>query len=249
MEDNKIYCPVCGSELKVTHRDNYEDIQDHVSWDDSTPCLKDGYQCINNECLAHEYGLTWLIDGELYVRRDFFPPDVTYSMVNNRIKELCENGNTHAKNSWNYYYEKGNKAVNKRTLHINIFKLKIDVIPKTYGYKYPNHKRDMPRLIGWKFEYWKKCDENTYSNIIPINRMVKYNIDTFNSAYLRLNRSNFPLNMKSDINDAANIIKCFDYFGKKDNRKYAKISSWIVNTFYKQKSKYILELHQELNNK
>jgi len=245
MEDNKIYCPVCGSELIVTHRDNYEDIQDHVSCDefDRTPSLKDGYQCVNKDCLASEYGLTWLIDGDLFTRRDFFPPDVTYSMVNDRIKSLCKNGNTFAKNSWNYYYKNGCDAVKKRTIHINIFKFKIDIIPKRYGYNYPNNKREMPRLIGWKFEYWKQVDEHSYTTIIPITSMVKHSIRTFKSAATRLKKSDVPLNkMKSDIKDATNIIKCLDYWGNPDRRNYAKVSSFIINTFYKKDAKYILNL-------
>ena len=234
MEDNKIYCPVCGSELKVTHRDNYEDIQDHVSCDGGTPSLKDGYQCVNKKCLASEYGLTWIQDGDLYTNRDFFPPDVTYSMVNSRIKELCENGNTFAKNSWNYYYKKGCDAVKKRTIIINIFKYKIDIIPKRYGYKYPNNKREMPRLIGWKFEFWKKTGDYSYSCIVPIHTMVKHDISTFKNAIKRLKKSENPLNMKSDIDEVINKIKGNNHWGQPDERNYAKISSFIINIFYKK---------------
>ena len=247
MEDNKIYCPVCGSELKVTHRDNYEDIQDHVSCDEyNTPSLKDGYQCVNKNCLASEYGFTWISDGDLYIRTDFFPPDVTYYMASTRIKELCENGNTYAKNSWNYYYEKGRKAVEKRTIKINIFKLTIDIIPKTYGYNYPDNKRDMPRLIGWKFEFWKKTGEYSYSCIIPINKMIKHNISVFKSTSIRLKKSKDPLKMKSEIKDAANIIKCNNLWGVKNDKNYAKISSFIINTFYKRTANYILEVNKIL---
>lgn len=228
----------------LPHRDNYEDIQDYVSCDEyHTPSLKDGYQCVNNKCLAHEYGLTWLIDGDLFTRGDFFPPDVTYSMVNTRIKELCEDGNTFAKNSWNYYYKKGCKLIKKRTIHIKIFKLKIDIIPKTYGYNYPNYKREMSRLIGWKFEYWKQVDENSYTCIIPITTMVRHNISTFKSAATRLKRSDDPINkMKHDIGEAINMIKCNDHCGKKDDRNYAKVTSFIINKFYKKDCKFILNL-------
>ncbi len=101
----------------------------------------------------------------------------------------------------------------------------------------------MPRLIGWKFEYWKQVDEHSYTTIIPITSMVNHSIRTFKNAVTRLKKSDDPLNkMKSEIKDATNIIKCLDYWGKPDSINYAKVSSFIINTFYKKDVKYILNL-------
>lgn len=244
MKDKNLCCPVCGSKLIVTHRGNYSDIQDRVSWDNSTPSLKEGYQCIHIGCVASEYGLTWIEDGSMYIRTDFIPEDITFTMVRKRINELCGE-NTNAINSWNYYYHNGINAVKKRTISIKFFKYKMKIIPKTYGYKYSEDKQFMPRLIGWKFEYFKKSSEYGHTQIIPVSTMVNHQIKNFTNIVKRLEKSENKDNMKGDILDAVSIIRSLHYKSP-DNRKFSKISAWIVNHFYKNDVRYILDLASTL---
>ena len=246
MKDEKIYCPVCGGELKVTHKDHYEDIQEHASGYNYLPSLKDGYQCLNEKCVASEYGITWLYNGDMFIVTKFIPEDVTYSMVSKRVNELC-NHNIYAINSWSYYYELGTIAVKKRTIKLRIGNLKIDIIPKKYGYKYPDNKNYMPRLIGWKVEFWKQVDENSYTRYYTFYHNVKYSLYTFTDVVERTKRVEKISGMKNDIKNAYCVMMSKDHWQKPDNKKSSKFAAWIINTFYKKSAKHILQLATELN--
>lgn len=49
---DKIFCPICKSELILTHRGRYEDIEERIYH--IKPSFKNGYQCTNfGWCEAH----------------------------------------------------------------------------------------------------------------------------------------------------------------------------------------------------
>ncbi len=62
-----LFCPCCKSKLEITHTGRYQDISEHVSSPNSVPSLKDGYQCIQEGCVAALVQATWIEDGGLYM--------------------------------------------------------------------------------------------------------------------------------------------------------------------------------------
>jgi hypothetical protein len=69
--------------------------------------------------------------------------------------------------------------------------------------------------------------------------MVKYYIQQFNMHYRNILQH--PIENKSSIKDALNIINCI-HFNYKDDRSFAKISSFIVRIVYFNKVKFIKEI-------
>lgn len=227
-EDDQIYCPVCKSPLTVTHTGRYEDLTEHVSNPNGTPSMKDGYQCTNVDwCEASHLNFTWIKDGDCFSN----PPEgVTYGEATRKLKSLSVSGMEYALNSWNHYYNKGQNEIKKRKKNIQIGKYRISIIPKEWGYDYPEHKRYNPCWYKWKIEFWKS--EGDYQKlIIPIFSMIKFSISKFLSDY------------KSAIyNPKANkfsVRECLELIENKDPRTFRKISSFLVRSIFPKRCEVI----------
>lgn len=230
MKDKKIYCPCCNSELVVTHRDRYEDLVDHVSNPNGTPSMKDGYQCIVESCSAHKLNATWLQDGELFMN----PPDgISWSQAHNTLESLSSNGTGYALNSFTHYMEEGRAKVKKFTKSIKIFKYKITFYPAELGWKYPMNKQFLPNFFHWKVEYWRESRDGLgYTSIYPDYRMIKHCIRKFKTSYNSVLYN--PVENRNSLKDCIDLIKAEQY-GHPDDRRYVKITSWILNIFYKER--------------
>jgi hypothetical protein len=239
MEKESIYCPVCKSKLEITHRDRYEDLSEHVSNPNGTPSMKDGYQCLNVAwCEASLLNFSWIQDGECYAK----PPDgVSWSDANRRLKEASVSGMNYALNSWNHHYNLGKKKIEERKKSFRLGKYRIDIEPKAKGYKYPDHKQYMPSTFRWKYEIWKKSDDvdGCYTSVILTHRMVLYCIRTFNSSYKSAIYN--PERNKNSIKECMDRIECTQWKSK-DDRLYARISSFLVNLLYPIKCRNIRRL-------
>ena len=236
MENTKnILCPCCDSKLVITHRDRYQDTSEHVSQPNREPSLKDGYQCPNTDCIANQCNVSWIEDGECYTGKR--PDGIKYSELNRALEE--KHGTSYAVNSWNWHYQLGKDAIKRRSKIIKIGKYRIDIEPKDKGYDYPLEKQYQPRRFGWKFQYWKETKDGCYTSITPIYRMVKYYIQQFNMHYRNILQH--PDRNRSSIKEALDIINCIHY-NHKDERSFAKISSFIVRTVYFNKVKFIKEI-------
>ena len=236
MENTKnLLCPCCNSLLVHTHEDRYQDLSEHVSQPNREPSLKPGFQCLNIECIANQCNVSWIEDGECYTGKR--PENISYSLLNNSLEARF--GNSFAVNSWNWHYKLGNDAIKRRSKKIKIGKYRIDIEPKEKGYDYPEELQYQPRRFGWKFQYWKETEDGCYTSIVPTYRMVKYYIQQFNMHYRNILQH--PIENKSSIKDALDIINCIHY-NYKDDRSFAKISSILVNIMYYNKVKFIKEI-------
>jgi hypothetical protein len=238
MEKKSIYCPVCKSKLGVTHRGRYEDLSEHVSDPNGTPSMKDGYQCLNVDwCEASHLNFTWIQDGDCYPK----PPEgVSWSEANKRLKEASVSGMEYALNSWNHYYNLGKKKIEDRKKSFRIGKYRIDIKPKEKGYKYPEHKQYMPSTFRWEYQIWKKSENMSgYTSIVPTHRMVLHCIRSFKSSYKSAIYN--PEKNKNSIKECMDRINCTQW-GTKDDRTYAKISSFLIKIMYPRKCETIRSL-------
>lgn len=232
-EDNKMYCPVCQSPLEVTHQGRYQDLSEHVSNPDGEPSIKDGYQCTNVDwCEASSMKITWIEDGDCFINHHDVP---SYGEALRKLKSLSVSGMEFALNSWNHHYNKGQNSIKKWKKKIEIDKYTFWIIPKEWGYKYPDYKRYNPCWYKWKIEIWRKSDEYSSVLVIPMISMIRFSISGFLSDY------------KSVIYDPGKINKfslgnCLELIKNKDSRTYRKISSFLVRTFYPKKCGVIISL-------
>ena len=237
MEKKSIYCPVCKSKLEVTHRDRYEDLSEHVSNPNGTPSMKDGYQCTNVDwCGAALLNFVWIQDGDCYAK----PPEgVSWSEANKRLKEASVSGMEYALNSWNHYYNLGKKKIEERKKSFLIGKYKIEIKPKEKGYKYPDHKQYMPSTFRWEYQIWERKRGGLYTSVIPTHRMVLHCIRSFKSSYKSAIYN--PDKNKNSIKECMDRINCTQW-GTKDDRTFAKISSFLIRIMYYKKCETIRSL-------
>ena len=234
-----LLCPCCETEIVVTHSGPYEDLGEHVSNPNGTPSMKQGYQCPNEWCVANNLGAVWINDGGLYMPN--VPDQIKWTSAHRIIEKFSVTGLQFALNSWQNYYELGKKAVDDNTRKIHIGRLKIHIIPKTKGSKYPDDQQYMPKLFGWHLEYWKKNDHG-YIHVSPDWGMVKFCINQF----LRDYRNAIGGNTHS-IQKCLNEIECYTSWGHKDDRRYAKITSFILRTVFYAKTAVIRDLATKNN--
>ena len=231
-----LFCPCCSHELVVTHKDRYEDLGEHVSDPNGTPSMKDGYQCTYEYCEANNLDAVWIEDGDMFIRNK--PEQIKWAVAHNIIEKCSRSGMQYALNSWNHYYQEGQAAIKARTKKITIGKWKIVFVPKEKGHKYPLEKQYQPQRFSYKLEYWKRTEDgNGYTSVVPDFRMVKYCLQKFNREYRSAIEGN-----KSAIQNCLNEIECYSSWGSRDDRRYAKITSFLLRTLHYAKTAVIREL-------
>jgi len=233
---NNLLCPCCNSKLVYTHSDRYQDLSEHVSQPNREPSIKAAFQCPKDDCIAHQCEVSWIEDGDCYTGKR--PKDISYSLLNNSLEARF--GNSFAVNSWNWHYQRGKDAIKARTREYRFGKYRVVVSPKEKGYKYPTETQYQPRKIGWKFEWWKKgTDEGCWSHLTPTHRMVRHYLRSFKSSYKSACYN--PTQNRSSIKDALEYATGYRW-GSKDDRSFARISAFIIQTFHPIKVKTLLEI-------
>lgn len=233
-------CPCCQKDLIFTHRDHYQDISEHVSNPNGKPSLKDAYECLDQSCIANNLNCSWIDDGEIYID----PPEgISWSIAHRIIEKFSVSGMYWALDSWNHYYHIGKKKTEKRTIKIDLKIWRINIIPKEKGWKFQEYQRYNPSWYKYKIEFWKRGSrEGSYILVMPITRMVIFRIKKFKINYKEWEENKNPNAFK----ECKNEILCLTSFGEKDDRKYAKISSFLVTFLYQRKCKKIIP---EINKK
>jgi hypothetical protein len=237
MSKQKLLCPVCRTELHVTHRGRYQDLSEHASNPNSEPSLKDGYQCTNFDwCEAANLKFTWINDGEYYFNSNV---NVSWSEAHEILKSRSLSGMGYALNSWYHYYEKGKSEIAKRKRTIKVLGYKISFEPQMLGYSYPIEKQYMPSRFKWRYEIWKRDEEReTYTSVTLLHVMVRYYLRSFKMSYRNL--------MKDPTNKRI-MVECLEYimgerWGRRDDRSFARVSSVLINLFHYRKCRKVLEL-------
>ena len=231
MEHRPIYCPVCESELVHTHDGRYQDLVEHVCDPNGTPSLKAAYQCPDANCVARKLNASWLAEGDLYMD----PPDdcgFTWTGAHRELEAKSLNGIGSALYSWEHYREAGKRAIESWKIKIPLWRFRIDVFPKEKGWKFPMEEQ---------FEYWKKDRNGYWISWMSDYRMVKFCLRKFRTAY---NSSLYnPVQNKTCIKECVELIECTQW-GHPDDRRYAKITSWILQWFYSRSVMNIMNLAQ-----
>jgi hypothetical protein len=234
---SKIFCPCCETELKVTHRDRYQDLNEHVSNPNGEPSMKDGYQCTNEDCIANQCNVSWIEDGDCYLGKR--PEEISYSILSFALK--AKTGHSFAINSWNYHYQLGMDAIKKRTVRINLYWYKINFIPKEKGWDYPIEKRHHPNMWKWGIEIWKKTSEHGYTNVIPFWRMMRFSIGQFKMNYRNWKENGSDRSGK----DAFDLLIGISSWGHIDTRFYSRMSRLWIKLFHPGKVKELIQEYKK----
>jgi hypothetical protein len=238
MENPILKCPVCDSKLEITHKDHYQDIQDHVSQPNKLPSLKDGYQCLTLSCIAHQCDVRWIADGECFYGDR--PENISYSELSSKLK--AKHGTSMAVNSWNWHYQLGLDAIKAKSFKIDLGKYVFKFEPKQKGGdKYDIDKQYQPNLWCWKTEIWKK-EENSYINVIPFWRMAKFSINKFKDEYKQWKLDGNSKSLEACYQEAT----CLTCWNTTDDRFYAKFTKIWLTIFHPQKVKEVMNV---FNNK
>jgi hypothetical protein len=236
---SQFYCPFCKNALEVTHRDRYQDLSEHVSDPNGKPSLKDGYECLNEKCLASGTH-TWIEDGDYFSSR---PENVEYSDWKRLREEKAGGKNFYAIGTWNYYYQVGKDVIKKKSFKIDIRWYKFNFFPREYGWEYPIEKRHMPNMLRWKLEIWKKNSNYGHVHVIPFWKMANHCIREFKSAHMHWKASG---NLKS-LKDAYRQTASLDLFNHVDDRFYKKVTAIYLWCFHYRKCKEV-NLSFKINN-
>jgi hypothetical protein len=233
-------CPCCKTDLVFTHEGRYQDLGEHVCSPNREPSMKRAYQCTNSECVAHQVNASWIEDGEIFINP---PESIGWSEAHRMVEAASIAGTYFAIDSWNYHYELGKRAIKARTRSFEFGKWKINIIPQEKGWNSPEHLQYQPHLWKKKIEYWKKTEDgHGYTNYIPDWRMVRFCIRKFKDNYNEWKRTGGERPLKECINE----ILCRTSWGTPDDRRYAKISSFIVRYFMAGKSIEVIKAYQKL---
>jgi hypothetical protein len=232
--EKPIKCPCCDSILAVTHQERYQDLCEHVSDPNGTPSMKNGYQCPNTKCIANQCNVSWIEDGDYY--KGSCPEGITWKQLNSALN--ARYGTAYAVDSWNFHYELGKRAIEKRSLKINLYWYKFNIIPKEKGWKYEIEERHQPHLWKKKIEIWKKSSDYGYTNVIPFWRMTAFCLSQFKGTYRAWKENGNKSSLKTAYCTAHSLS---EWRMDPDTRFYSRLAGLIIRTFYPGKVK-------ELNN-
>ena len=232
-------CPCCEKELIVTHRDRYQDQSEHVSNPNGTPSMKDGYQCLDQYCIANNLGATWIEDGEIYMD----PPDGVKTTVAHRvIEKMSVTGMYWALDSWNNSYQGMIRDQKAKTFSVRFFKHKFTFVPKfdTDYDKNPTEYTIKP--FSWKIEWWKKDSdmEGCYTSVTPVFRIIKWRIGDFKRGVEKMHS-------EKDAIDLMTYIAGNEKWGI--STKTSNFIGWWIRVFHRSKVTKVREFLDALQRK
>jgi hypothetical protein len=225
-EKNNLACPCCLKELKITHQECYESLSEHVSGT-SQPSMKDGYQCVNDSCVANNLEAAWIDDGDFFLSKR--PKIIRYLVAKKIIEKFSNNNGCYAVNSWNYYYNKGKENIKKMTFSVNFHYFKIWFEPREKGWKLPIEKQYEPSLLKWKVSLYVKNDMG-YVHVIPFWRMTSFILKNFKASY-----DNWVTN-----HNKYSLEECVKTLTERDARFYKIFSKLLIKTLYYKKYKRVI---------
>lgn len=225
----KLKCPICQTELTITHKDLLE----------YAP-LKEIYQCSNNNCIAHQCKVSWIEDGSCYFDNNTESIDGITFFDLDKLNDEFKNTSYNAINSFNYFYDIGKREIDKYTFNINLYFFIFKISPKQKGHKFPINKRYQPNFLKWNIKIYKRTNNNSYYQIIPFYKLVKSKLKDFNHYYNQWNTS-IDKSDKYSFNSCYYIITGRDTIGHIDNRFFSKFTKYWINLFYPKKVNIIIE--------
>lgn len=106
-------CCCCKSDLVVTHQDYYRTMYEHP---DSAISLKNGYQCMDNECVASALNVVWTPDGSIHLISNLY---LTKPLMQT-IVNLSSNGIPYPIRSQRFYEEIFLQAQHEKSISVEI---------------------------------------------------------------------------------------------------------------------------------
>lgn len=247
---DRIFCPVCQTELVVTHQERYQSLAEHVSDPNREPSMKNGYQCPDSSCASHIVGATWTNDGELFTDT---PDHLDYHEAQKFFKQACLDNIVTAIGSWQRGYDLTEKKRKKYTFSINLYWiiLKIepsysqifdedDTIKESLGYA-------MKEKYKWKFYKinftWFKRDKSNgyFTSFSPIWQIIKFKNDSF--------KRNYHKALQKDASSLTKVMKIYNdnaYYSntQKEDRYWYLVANKILRFWYKKELNILKNITQ-----
>jgi hypothetical protein len=205
-------CPCCKEELVVTHRDRYESLDEHVSG--GRPSLKNGYQCLNDYCVANNMGATWIEDGDIFVDP---PHGVKASTAHRAIEGASATGMVYALGSWSHHYNGMTLEKEKTRKTLEMWKWRVRIFRKYTIQEDGSYKKEK---FSRAFEIWKRDSEGHYTLLVPFHRLFVHVIRDFNR--------NLPPAMEGD---SSAMKRCIERVDTTDERSFSQAASLYLKIF------------------
>jgi len=223
-----IKCPCCFCDLVITHQDRYETLAEHV--DETEPSLKDGYQCPNSSCKAHEMNAVWIEEGDFWIKEP--PAGMDLYKAREEVENHSMTERIYAVNSWQDGYERYRKDQEKRKITLNLFFFIFELAPR---YKKIENACEWKRTGEWKRTIMRRATEGRY-----IHFMTFWDIFFFELEVYKTNYSKAIAKDQNALEILQASINNENLWGTKDDRFWWKLArftiSWII---YPGKSRII----------
>lgn len=240
-------CPCCKEELVITHQDRYESLDVHVSG--GRVSLKDGYQCLNDYCVANNVVATWINDGDIFVDP---PVGINSSVALAAIKKSSSTGMVYALDSWSNSYNKmlKEKELTKTTIDLHFYKLKL-----TRKFK-SNDDGTYKKRFAWNLKVWKRDKNGYYVHHMSFLRMFLFVLNDFDKNLPRallkrsheISRCLERVDRKPPSMTAETAEIVLERQDDKDNRDYAVAASLYIKIFRCNDVKRLRKAYKELVN-
>lgn len=210
-----IKCPCCLSELKVTHQDRYETLIEHVEC--TEPTIKDGYQCPNESCKAHEMNAVWIEDGDFWIKEP--PTGLNYTEAKNEVEKCSLSGRLNAVDSFSDGYEAYKADQEKRKMTLNLYWFIFQFTPRYERVEGSNY---WERTGSWKRTIMVRKD-GRYLHFMTFWDIYYYELGNYNSnihGALSGNQHSIDVILKLANNE--------DMFGRKEKRFWWRLAAYFV---------------------
>ena len=215
-----IKCPCCLTDLQVTHKGKYETLEEHV--EDREPSMKDGYQCMNTVCKAHEMNAVWLEDGEMYIKEPV--AGMNWIEAEDEVKKYSLTGKVEAVNSWASGYATYRERQKKGTIKLDLFWFIIEWIPQ---FARIEHEYPIWEKTGkWKRTIMRRVTEGRYVHFMTFWDIFWFEYNDYTSKYN-------ALLMYKETSTLEDLLKKIyggdeDYPWSRNGSFWWKSSRWIV---------------------
>jgi hypothetical protein len=230
----KLKCPCCLSDLVVTHQDRYETLLEHV--EDREPSLKDGYQCLNSSCAAHEYNGVWIEEGDLWIKEP--PAGMNYREAEIQIEKHSFSGRTTAVNSFADGYERFREEQKNNTLTLNLRWFILEFIPR---FERSENSYEWKRTGQWKRTIMRSVGSGRYVHFMTFWDIYYYQLDNYRRYYAGV--------LEGDGEASADILRMIenqDMWGKKEKRFWWSLAHYFICWVWNRgKTKKILKQYNE----
>jgi hypothetical protein len=207
-------------------------LEEHV--EEREPEMKDGYQCMNPVCKAHEMNATWIKDGDMYIKEPV--AGMNWTEATNEVEKYSLTGRTEAVNSWASGYAIYREKQTKETIVLDLYWFIIKWIPRfsRIEHEVPIWKKDGT----WSRTIMRRTKGGRYIHFMTLWDIFWFEYSDYTSKYNSILAYKDPETLKELVKKIDGQVD--DYPWSHDNNFWWKSARWLVcNVIFFEKSKII----------